>query len=38
MTSVTLAHPWLEFDLGRDMQRLSQAINRPGFITSRRIV
>lgn len=38
MSDVTLARPWLMFDLGRDMQVLSWAINRPGFVTARRIV
>tara|TARA_R110002012_G_scaffold23596_1_gene79936 strand:- start:3319 stop:3990 length:672 start_codon:yes stop_codon:yes gene_type:complete len=38
MSDVTLARPWLTFDLGRDMQILSWAINRPGFVTARRIV
>jgi adenosylcobinamide amidohydrolase len=37
MTVVTLKRPWLEFDLGEDMQVLSWAINRPGFVTARRI-
>ncbi|HEY9038017.1 MAG TPA: adenosylcobinamide amidohydrolase [Roseovarius sp.] len=36
----TLVHdaPWLEFDLGADMQVLSWAINRPGLVTARRIL
>lgn len=38
MSDVTLERPWLTFDLGRDMQILSWAINRPGFVTSRRLV
>lgn len=38
MSDVTLARPWLVFDLGRDMQVLSWAINRPGFVTAKRIV
>ncbi|WP_108482047.1 adenosylcobinamide amidohydrolase [Oceaniglobus ichthyenteri] len=38
MSDVRLAHPWLIFDLGGDMQVLSWAINRPGFVTARRIV
>ncbi|MGC8201931.1 adenosylcobinamide amidohydrolase [Aliiroseovarius sp. PTFE2010] len=38
MSDVTLARPWLMFDLGRNMQVLSWAINRPGFATARRIV
>lgn len=35
---VTLARPWLTLDLGRDMRALSWAINRPGFVSTRRIV
>lgn len=38
MSDVTLERPWLTFDLGRDMRILSWAINRPGFVISRRIV
>lgn len=38
MSPVTLNHPWLEFDLGQDMAALSWAINRPGFVTARRIL
>lgn len=38
MIGVTLARPWLTFDLGRDMQVLSWAINRPGFVNARRIL
>ena len=38
MTTVTLDAPWLEFDLGGDMQVLSWAINRPGMVTARRIL
>ncbi|CUH67331.1 Adenosylcobinamide amidohydrolase [Thalassovita gelatinovora] len=38
MSAVNLISPWLSFDLGRDMQVLSWAINRPGFVTARRIV
>ncbi len=38
MSAVHLARPWLTFDLGCDMQVLSWAINRPGFVTARRIV
>ena len=36
----TLVHdaPWLEFDLGADMQVLSWAVNRPGLVTARRIL
>ena len=36
--SVHLARPWLTFDLGAEMQVLSWAINRPGFVSARRIV
>ncbi|MEL7543552.1 MAG: adenosylcobinamide amidohydrolase [Pseudomonadota bacterium] len=36
--SVQLDHPWLALDLGQPMQVLSWAINRPGFVTTRRIV
>ncbi|MEL6648635.1 MAG: adenosylcobinamide amidohydrolase [Pseudomonadota bacterium] len=38
MSSVTLARPWLHFDLGQPMQVLSWAINRPGFVTADRIL
>jgi len=38
MSTVTLARPWLVFDLGGQMQVLSWAINRPGFVTAGRIV
>lgn len=38
MTGVRLNRPWLEFELGDPMQVLSWAINRPGFVTARRIV
>jgi adenosylcobinamide amidohydrolase len=38
MTGILLARPWIEFDLGQDMQVLSWAINRPGFVTARRIL
>lgn len=38
MSDVTLDRPWLRFDLGRDMQILSWAINRPGFVIFGRIV
>ena len=38
MSHVTLDTPWLEFDLGADMQVLSWAINRPGMVTARRIL
>lgn len=30
--ALTLARPWLSFDLGAKMQVLSWAINRPGFV------
>lgn len=36
--TVTLERPWLEFDLGAEMQVFSWAINRPGFVRARRIV
>jgi adenosylcobinamide amidohydrolase len=36
--SVTLARPWLEFDLGRHMQVLSHTLNRPGFTSAHRIL
>ena len=36
--AVTLARPWLEFDLGAPMQVLSFALNTPGFCTARRIL
>ncbi|MEM8575636.1 MAG: adenosylcobinamide amidohydrolase [Pseudomonadota bacterium] len=35
---VTLDYPWLVLDLGAPMRVLSWAINRPGFVTARRIV
>ncbi|KIC17014.1 adenosylcobinamide amidohydrolase [Leisingera sp. ANG-Vp] len=38
MPTVTLDRPWLEFDLGADMQVLSWAVNRPGLVTARRIL
>lgn len=38
MTGVTLTDPWLEFDLGQEMRVLSWAINRPGFVSARRIL
>ena len=38
MTPIQLARPWLTFDLGIEMQVLSWAINRPGFVTARRIL
>ena len=36
--AVTLARPWLEFDLGAPMQVLSFVLNAPGFCTARRIL
>ncbi|MCM2562990.1 adenosylcobinamide amidohydrolase [Lutimaribacter sp. EGI FJ00015] len=36
--SVTLARPWLCFDLGGEMQVLSHTLNRPGFVAARRIL
>lgn len=38
MSVLTLDRPWLEFDLGQEMQVLSWAINRPGLVTARRIL
>ncbi|WP_281953699.1 adenosylcobinamide amidohydrolase [Pseudophaeobacter arcticus] len=38
MGRVTLQRPWIEFDLGKNMQVLSWAVNRPGFVTARRIL
>ncbi|MDE4146671.1 MAG: adenosylcobinamide amidohydrolase [Pseudophaeobacter sp. bin_em_oilr2.035] len=38
MGAVTLQRPWIEFDLGAEMQVLSWAVNRPGFVTARRIL
>lgn len=38
MTALKLSRPWLEFDLGCDMQVLSWAVNRPGLVTARRIL
>lgn len=35
---VTLERPWLVFDLGRPMQVLSWAMNRPGLVSAGRIV
>lgn len=35
---VSLAAPWLVADLGRPMRVLSWSLNRPGFVTARRIV
>lgn len=36
--SITLDAPWLEFDLGQDMQVLSWAPHRAGFQSARRIL
>ena len=36
--SVRLARPWLEFDLGAEMEVLSWAVNRPGRVRARRIL
>ena len=38
MSRLRLDRPWLEFDLGRDMQVLSWAVNRPGSVRARRIL
>ncbi|CUH80148.1 Adenosylcobinamide amidohydrolase [Tritonibacter multivorans] len=38
MPRVTLQRPWIEFDLGQEMHVLSWAINRPGFVTTDRIL
>ncbi|MEM7731315.1 MAG: adenosylcobinamide amidohydrolase [Pseudomonadota bacterium] len=38
MGSVTLDSPWMEFDLGDEMQVLSWSLNRPGFVAARRIM
>ncbi|MEQ9259084.1 MAG: adenosylcobinamide amidohydrolase [Roseovarius sp.] len=38
MSAVTLARPWLEFDLGGEMRVLSWAVNRPGLVGARRIL
>ncbi|UWQ32110.1 adenosylcobinamide amidohydrolase [Leisingera sp. M527] len=38
MTAVNLERPWIEFDLGAEMQVLSWAVNRPGLVTARRIL
>ncbi|KPP86277.1 MAG: hypothetical protein HLUCCO07_15415 [Rhodobacteraceae bacterium HLUCCO07] len=35
---VCLARPWLEFDLGGEMEVLSWAVNRPGRVRARRIL
>lgn len=36
--SIALDRPWLAFDLGGQMNVLSWALNRPGFVKARRIV
>lgn len=38
MSRLKLTRPWLEFDLGSEMQVLSWAINRPGSVRARRIL
>ena len=38
MSRVSLSRPWLEFDLGAEMQVLSWSVNRPGFVHARRIL
>ncbi len=38
MRDLKLDAPWLEFDLGADMQVLSWAVNRPGLVSARRIL
>ncbi|MEL6409032.1 MAG: adenosylcobinamide amidohydrolase [Pseudomonadota bacterium] len=38
MSHITLDRPWLEFDLDEDMQVLSWALNRPGFVTANQIL
>lgn len=38
MSTVALARPWLVFDLEDEMQVLSWAINRPGFVVATRVV
>lgn len=35
---LTLDAPWLEMDLGRHMRVLSWSLNRPGYVTARRIL
>ena len=36
--SVSLARPWLSFDLGSDHRVLSWSLTRPGFVTARKIL
>ncbi|MEM6587072.1 MAG: adenosylcobinamide amidohydrolase [Pseudomonadota bacterium] len=38
MSAITLDAPWMEFDLGSDMQVLSWSLNRPGFVMAHRIL
>lgn len=38
MGTVTLERPWITFDLEAEMPVLSWAVNRPGFVTTRRIL
>lgn len=38
MSALTLDRPWLEFDLGHEMQVLSWAVHRPGLVQARRIL
>jgi len=38
MSPITLNRPWIDFDLGAEMQVLSWAMNRPGFVRARRIL
>ncbi len=38
MTDLTLARPWLRFDLGQPMRVLSWAPNRPGFAMAQQIL
>ena len=38
MSALALNRPWLEFDLGQPMQVLSWALNRPGYVSARRIL
>lgn len=38
MSRISLERPWLEFDLGAEMQVLSWALNRPGLVTANRIL
>lgn len=38
MSRLTLDRPWLEFDLGAEMQVLSWALNRPGIVRAKRIL